>query len=75
MNLGGNNTRVPARLWGSLPQPPTFNDSESPSWSAAIDIDQTGGSGLATESALLCIPIQNGDTTAIGSPETIRCPL
>ena len=75
MNLGGNNTEgTGSFVEGSLPQPPTFNDSESPSWSAAIDIDQTGGSGLATESALLCIPIQNGDTTAIGSPRNHQMP-
>eukprot|EP00946_MAST-07B_sp_MAST-7B-sp1_P005407 g5407.t1 len=75
MNADGNNTEgTGSFVEGFLPKPPTLNDSDSPSWSAAIDIDQTGGSGLATESALLCIPIQNGDPTAIGSPRNHQLP-
>ena len=44
----------------------------APTWSCADDIEATCGSGVAAESALLCIPIQ--EEAALGAPPNHRIP-
>ena len=70
---GGRDTRVAgidttgAVVEGTLPQPPTTCATPTrPAWPTAVDIDRTG---LAAESALLCLPLQDAsEQTAIGAP-------